>query len=59
MVLNPGKTVARKVLHGWLLDRLPLFKVPRRIWLVAELPRTATGKVQRGELARRWREEHG
>ena len=56
VVLNPGMTFVRKELHGWLLDRLPLFKVPRRIWIVEELPRTPTGKVQRGELTRRWSE---
>jgi acyl-CoA synthetase (AMP-forming)/AMP-acid ligase II len=59
VVLQHNQTVARKVIHAWLLDRLPMFKVPRRIWFVTELPRTATGKVQRGELTRRWREEHG
>jgi acyl-CoA synthetase (AMP-forming)/AMP-acid ligase II len=59
VVLRVGMTVERKAVHGWLLDRLPLFKLPRRIWTVEELPRTATGKVQRGELTRRWQEEHG
>ena len=31
---------------------------PRRIWFVSELPRTALGKVQRGELRRLWLEQH-
>ena len=57
VVLEPGMSLGRKAVHGWLLDRLPLFKVPRRIWFVEELPRTATGKVQRGELVRRWSEK--
>ena len=59
VVLNPGVKLARKAVHRWLLDRLPLFKVPRRIWFVRELPRTPTRKVQRGELARLWSEKHG
>jgi acyl-CoA synthetase (AMP-forming)/AMP-acid ligase II len=59
VVLKPGETIARRAVHGWLLDRLSPFKVPRRIWLVDELPRTRTGKVQRGELARRWSDERG
>jgi oxalate---CoA ligase len=59
VVLEHDETVERKAIHSWLLDRLPLFKVPRRIWLVEELPRTPTGKVQRGELARRWSQDHG
>jgi acyl-CoA synthetase (AMP-forming)/AMP-acid ligase II len=59
VVLKSGMRIERRALRGWLLDRLPLFKVPRRIWLVEALPRTRTGKVQRGELAQHWREDHG
>jgi oxalate---CoA ligase len=59
VVLEPGQTVAARELRDWLLQRLSPFKVPRRIWHVESLPRTSTGKVQRGELARRWHEERG
>jgi acyl-CoA synthetase (AMP-forming)/AMP-acid ligase II len=59
VVLKHEETIERRAIHAWLLDRLPLFKVPRRIWLVEELPRTPTGKVLRSELVRRWREKHG
>ena len=58
VVLKHEETIERKAIHAWLLDRLPLFKVPRRIWLVEELPRTPTGKVQRSELTRRWSQDH-
>ena len=34
-------------LRAWARDRLAGFKVPRHVDLVAELPRTATGKVLR------------
>jgi acyl-CoA synthetase (AMP-forming)/AMP-acid ligase II len=57
VVLKAGRTVAARELRGWLLDRLSGHKAPHRIWFVAELPRTPTGKVRRGELARRWRED--
>jgi acyl-CoA synthetase (AMP-forming)/AMP-acid ligase II len=57
VVLEHEETIERKAIHAWLLDRLPLFKVPRRIWRVEELPRTPTGKVRRSELARRWSEQ--
>jgi acyl-coenzyme A synthetase/AMP-(fatty) acid ligase len=40
-----------------MLDRLSLYKVPRRIWFVDALPRTRTGKVQRGALAERFLNE--
>jgi acyl-CoA synthetase (AMP-forming)/AMP-acid ligase II len=56
VVLKQDQTVTSKAIHAWLLDRLPLFKVSRRIWLEDELPRTTTGKVRRGELARHWSE---
>lgn len=32
-------------LHAWLRERLARFKVPKRIVVIDELPRTATGKV--------------
>jgi acyl-CoA synthetase (AMP-forming)/AMP-acid ligase II len=56
VVLRPGSAASQRELRRWMLDQLSPFKVPRRIWFVDELPRTATGKVQRGELTRRWRE---
>jgi acyl-CoA synthetase (AMP-forming)/AMP-acid ligase II len=56
VVLKPGMSAKAWELRDWMLDRLAPFKVPRRIWHVASLPRTSTGKVQRGELARRGHE---
>ena len=53
-----GHVAAREV-RTWMLERLSPSKTPRRIWMVESLPRTASGKVQRGELARRWREAQG
>ena len=55
-VLAPGLSATAKDLRRWMLDRINSHKVPRRIWFVEHLPRTATGKVQRGELTRRWAE---
>jgi acyl-coenzyme A synthetase/AMP-(fatty) acid ligase len=34
-------------IYGWLRTRLPSFKCPQEYRFVKELPRTATGKVQR------------
>ncbi|MFN8593728.1 MAG: AMP-binding protein [Thermomicrobiales bacterium] len=58
VVLKPGSTVAARHLRSWMLDRMAIQKVPRRIWFLTsgELPRTASGKPQRLELSRRWRE---
>jgi acyl-CoA synthetase (AMP-forming)/AMP-acid ligase II len=57
VVRQPGSTVTARALRSWLLDRLSPTKVPRRIIMVERIPRTPNGKVQRGELARRWHEE--
>lgn len=59
VVFRPGMKVSARALRRWLLQRLAPHQTPRRIWEVARLPRTATGKVQRGELVRRWHEVHG
>ena len=59
VVLKSGISVTPRQLRLWLLDRLSVYKVPRRVWLVDELPRTATGKVQRRELSRRFGETGG
>jgi acyl-CoA synthetase (AMP-forming)/AMP-acid ligase II len=54
VVLEPGHAAAPRVLRRWMLDRLAPHKVPRRIWFVEDLPRTASGKVRRDELAQQW-----
>jgi acyl-CoA synthetase (AMP-forming)/AMP-acid ligase II len=56
VVLKPSATATARALRRWMLDRLTPYKVPRRIWFVSQLPRTPTGKVQRGVLARAWAE---
>jgi len=43
----------RDELHGFLASRLAKFKLPRRWFFMDALPRTALGKVQRGELVQR------
>jgi acyl-coenzyme A synthetase/AMP-(fatty) acid ligase len=54
VVLKPGATVTARELRREVTRRLPLTNVPRRIWFVASLPRTESGKVRRGELSRRF-----
>ncbi len=57
VVFKVGEAVTAREVRHWLLQRLPPSRSPRRIWVVERLPRTPTGKVQRGELARRWSDE--
>ncbi len=54
VVPKPGAMATARELRRWMLDRLSPFKVPRRIWIVATIPRTPTGKVQRRVLADRF-----
>jgi benzoate-CoA ligase family protein len=48
-----GNEVAEEELRRFASSRLPAYKVPSHIQFVSELPRTATGKVQRFKLRRK------
>ncbi|MEW6269138.1 MAG: AMP-binding protein [Thermodesulfobacteriota bacterium] len=52
VVLRDGARASAAELRRASGERLPYFKVPRRIALVGEIPKGATGKVQRTTLAR-------
>jgi len=47
VVLRPGATLTEAELHGFARERLAGFKVPKGATFVAELPKTATGKIQK------------
>lgn len=51
VVLRPGATVDAAELRAFCGERLAGFKIPRAFRFVAELPRTASGKLLRRELA--------
>jgi long-chain acyl-CoA synthetase len=54
VVLEEGADVTEEELRKFTLDHLATYAHPRRIFFVDELPRSATGKVQRyalGEMA--------
>jgi acyl-CoA synthetase (AMP-forming)/AMP-acid ligase II len=40
-------------LRSWCSERLAAFKVPRRIFVLEEIPRTPTGKLQRARIGAR------
>ena len=50
IVPRPGAAPEAAALRAHCLERLAPFKVPKAFELVPELPRTASGKVRRGEL---------
>jgi benzoate-CoA ligase len=50
VVLKPGQRVTSDELQLFVKDKLAPFKYPRLIEFVTELPKTATGKIQRFRL---------
>ena len=50
VVLKAGATVTDTELKAFVKDRLAPYKYPRTIEFLAELPKTATGKIQRFRL---------
>ena len=55
VVLKAGERATEAELKAFVKDRLAPFKTPRAIAFVAELPKTATGKIQRFRLRERER----
>jgi len=50
VVLKPGKQVSVEELQGYVKQKLAPYKYPRWVEFLAELPKTATGKIQRFKL---------
>jgi acyl-CoA synthetase (AMP-forming)/AMP-acid ligase II len=53
VVLREGMTAAERELRGFAAQRLAEFKVPRHVVILEEIPKGATGKLQRIGLAKR------
>ena len=53
VVLKAGAQATDAELKAFVKDRLAPFKYPRAIEFLAELPKTATGKIQRFKLRER------
>ncbi|MFJ4186606.1 AMP-binding protein [Kitasatospora sp. NPDC089509] len=53
VVPQPGATVVERDLREYARERLADFKVPSRVFVVDDVPRSPTGKVQRLRLAER------
>ncbi|WP_428003484.1 benzoate-CoA ligase family protein [Acidovorax sp.] len=50
VVLKPGQQVDAQALQAFVKERLAAYKYPRYIEFIDELPKTATGKIQRFRL---------
>ncbi len=52
IVLRENMTVTERGLRDFVAQHLADFKVPRRIFFLSEIPKGATGKLQRIGLTR-------
>ena len=50
VVLRPGRDDAGADIRAWAAARIAAFKVPERVQVVEEMPRGATGKIQKSTL---------
>ena len=55
VVLKDGKSVTEDELKAFVKERLAAYKCPRFIEFIGELPKTATGKIQRFRLRERYK----
>ena len=51
LVLRDGAAATDREIRAFAAERLAAFKVPRRVVIVPEIPKGATGKLQRIGLA--------
>lgn len=54
VVARPGSALAEDELLAFCRERLARYKIPKRVVLAPELPRTGAGKVDKLELQRRY-----
>ncbi|MGE0313478.1 MAG: ATP-dependent acyl-CoA ligase [Lautropia sp.] len=65
LIARPGQTIVHAELAQWCASRLPRFAVPRYVDVLDDLPRTASGKIQkyllreRGVTPSTWDREKG
>jgi long-chain acyl-CoA synthetase len=50
VALRPGSTATVEELRDYLKAQVAAYKYPRHLWIVDELPKTATGKILKREI---------
>lgn len=50
VALRPGSTATGADVRAFVTQRVAAYKYPRRVWIVDELPKGATGKILRREV---------
>ncbi|KAK1139052.1 hypothetical protein N8T08_001356 [Aspergillus melleus] len=51
VVLKGRDAATEEELMAWVASKLAKFKTPKKVWIVAQIPKTATGKIQRRKVA--------
>ncbi|HZM83963.1 MAG TPA: long-chain fatty acid--CoA ligase [Candidatus Limnocylindrales bacterium] len=51
VALKPGTTATEQELIDFVKERIAAYKYPRQLWIMDSLPKTATGKILRREVA--------
>lgn len=51
VVAKDGKSVKPQDVIDFVAERVSKFKKPSRVWILKEIPKTATGKIQRRKVA--------
>lgn len=51
VVRKERKNLAAEELKGWMSERVAKFKVPKKVFFTTIMPKTATGKIQRRNVA--------
>ncbi|KAG9773820.1 acetyl-CoA synthetase-like protein, partial [Aureobasidium melanogenum] len=51
IVPKPGKNVTEEAITEYVASKTAKFKKPSRVWILKEIPKTATGKIQRRKVA--------
>jgi acyl-CoA synthetase (AMP-forming)/AMP-acid ligase II len=57
VVLRQDIRLTESAIREYLLGRLADFKVPAKVWIVDEIPKGSTGKIQRAALAEKFAEQ--
>jgi long-chain acyl-CoA synthetase len=50
VVLRPGTQASPEELQDYVKGQVAAYKYPRHVWLVDELPKGSTGKIQKRDI---------
>ncbi|OJJ44750.1 hypothetical protein ASPZODRAFT_71435 [Penicilliopsis zonata CBS 506.65] len=51
VVPKPNEKVSEAEIKAFVAEKLAKFKIPKKVWIVSQIPKTATGKIQRRKVS--------